>query len=296
MEKENKENSELSPQTFISPSSINTFAKCKRQYYYQYIEKLKQLPSIHLLKGTIVHSVLEDFFKVFDNDFRGRADTLFNGKLTSYKKPLNNLELSEEDMTMHIKDAKNMIDDFITGFEKKVNNILDIGIASGRKHAFHLLKPKFKEMFVKSEELHCRGYIDRIDKDFDGNITIGDYKTSKKYGICLNEDYKRQMAIYAVLYKEQEGIYPTYTSVIFLRYGETYPIEVTPSLMKGARDIIVDTYEKTRTTDIADYPKREQKLCSFCSFLDVCSGKKQAEEEKRMKKLKELMDKPEEKE
>ena len=45
-----------------SPSSINTFRQCKRKYYYQYIEKLPTKGSIHLVRGNIVHSTLEDFY------------------------------------------------------------------------------------------------------------------------------------------------------------------------------------------------------------------------------------------
>ena len=45
-----------------SPSSINTFKQCPRKYYYHYIEELPTSPSIHLIRGNIVHSVLEDFF------------------------------------------------------------------------------------------------------------------------------------------------------------------------------------------------------------------------------------------
>ena len=47
-----------------SPSSINTFKQCKRKYYYSYIEKLPSVPSIHLVRGNIAHSALEDFYDI----------------------------------------------------------------------------------------------------------------------------------------------------------------------------------------------------------------------------------------
>src|SRR3989338_6780202 len=45
-----------------SPSSINTYKQCPRKYFYQYILKLPTKPSICLIRGSIVHEVLEKFF------------------------------------------------------------------------------------------------------------------------------------------------------------------------------------------------------------------------------------------
>ena len=56
----------LAVQKRLSPSAINSYYKCPREYYYTYIGKLKTKPSIHLVKGSIVHKTLEDFFKRFN--------------------------------------------------------------------------------------------------------------------------------------------------------------------------------------------------------------------------------------
>ena len=45
-----------------SPSSINTHKQCPRKYWYSYVARLPSKPSIHLVRGTIVHAVLEKFF------------------------------------------------------------------------------------------------------------------------------------------------------------------------------------------------------------------------------------------
>ena len=42
-----------------SPSSIITYRQCPRKYYYHYIENLPTKPSIHTIRGKIVHSVLQ---------------------------------------------------------------------------------------------------------------------------------------------------------------------------------------------------------------------------------------------
>ena len=47
----------------LSPSKINCFLQCPRQFYYKYIEKLPDQLTLHLFRGTIVHEILEDIFE-----------------------------------------------------------------------------------------------------------------------------------------------------------------------------------------------------------------------------------------
>ncbi|MFH0714507.1 MAG: PD-(D/E)XK nuclease family protein, partial [Candidatus Diapherotrites archaeon] len=46
----------------LSPSAIATFSQCPRKFYYVYVERLPTKPTPHLVRGRILHKVLEDFF------------------------------------------------------------------------------------------------------------------------------------------------------------------------------------------------------------------------------------------
>ena len=48
----------------LSPSKINTFLQCPRNFYHRYIEKLPDKLTLHLFRGTIVHDILERIFDV----------------------------------------------------------------------------------------------------------------------------------------------------------------------------------------------------------------------------------------
>ena len=52
------------PKRVQSPSSINLFKQCNRKYYYVYLKGFQTLPSVHTIRGTIAHTVLEKFFDV----------------------------------------------------------------------------------------------------------------------------------------------------------------------------------------------------------------------------------------
>jgi putative RecB family exonuclease len=279
------------PQVNISPSSINTWRKCPRQYYYNYIEKIKTKPSIHLIKGSIIHKVLEDLFRQYDEDLEKRYKELLDKQWVVYDQRLKDLELPDGQLKAEYEDCLEILNEFYISLSRKMNALVKREKAEDRRHAFYLLKPKLKEKYVKDEELHCVGYIDRIHKDFDGVITLGDYKTSSKYGIGLSSDYKTQLAIYALLYEKQEKIMPDFCSVIFLRYGEEYFVEVTPSLLRYARDTIIDVYNKTRSVNKEDYPLKEQRLCAYCDYKDRCSGKEEHDRNSSLERLKQTLKK-----
>jgi len=279
---------DLTPQKNISPSSINQYYRCPRSYFYRYIAKLPEELSIHLIKGGIVHKVLEDFFRGYKENLKETMFKIFERVWEKSNSQLKQLELTEEENTAAKKDCSLILNEYLISFLRKMGNLKISGKAENNAHAFYLLKPKFREMFVKDEALHCRGFIDRISKDFDGILTLADYKTSSKYGIGLPSDYKRQLAIYALLYTNQEEETPDFVAVMFLRYGEEYLLEVTPSLLRYALNTITDVYTKTRTVDIKDYPLTEGILCKWCPFISYCTGKEDYMSKLREKTLEKL--------
>lgn len=262
----------------LSPSSINTYRRCPRQYYYSYILKIPTRPSIHLLKGSIIHRVLENLFlKYKTSDLKGEAFELLD-KFWNVKC----LKLDEKEEEKEKDDSRRIISRAVYEMKKTMSDIIFAGKAENDRHAFYLLRPKFKEKRYFCERLNIAGIIDRIDKDFEGNIILGDYKTGGKYGITLDEDYKRQLGIYALMYKECEGITADWICVRFIRYGETYYIEVTPSLLKFAENEIKEIHSLTKSDEIEEYPQKESKLCSYCDFQDVCVGERDVKSDQKL--------------
>jgi ATP-dependent helicase/DNAse subunit B len=286
-----KKGEELSPQPYLSPSSINTYYSCPFKYFLNYITKIKVKPNIHLIKGGIVHKVLEDFYRGYKPNMEENALKLFEKTWEKYEQKLKDLELPKEQLKVEKEDCRDMIKEHLFVVTRKIGNLIKIGKAENEKHGYYLLKPKFRELYVKSEELKCCGFIDRINEGFDGLITLGDYKTSSKYGIGLPADYKRQLSIYSLLYETQEKKQPDFVSVVFLRYGEEYLLEVTPSLLKYARDIIDYVYPRTRSISKGDYPKKEGNHCRWCQFRNICSGKEDWEKIIRLQNIQKKIEK-----
>lgn len=255
-----------------SPSSINLYKQCPRRYYHIYIEKLPTKPSIYLIRGSIVHSILENFFKIDVNNiseknFVFELNVLINELFIKYwkqkKEELESLNL--DNLEMYFNETKSMVNNWITNF---ISNLIEKMQDNSLKNAFNLLKPKTEVGYV-SEKYNVKGYIDAIHEG--DEIVLLDYKTSSKD--IFTEEYKLQMAIYALLYAEKNNRFPDKVGINFLRFGEKY-LKIDDQLIEFAKKECRMISKKTSSTDMNDYPKKESGLCKWssgqCDFYDIC--------------------------
>ena len=276
----------------LSPTSINTLIHCPRSWYYKYVEKLPDKPSIHLIKGIAVHHALE---KVFDGKITAKVDLeeqLYERAERHYlsRWTISRLGLTPEEAAMHKEDGLLMIRSFIRRLAENVNILIKVGKVRDVYHAFNLLKPKFKEVRLTDPILNVGGSIDQVNTDFDDNITLVDLKTSAKFRNNLPEDYERQLAIYAYLYSSVNKKMPKWVCINYLRYGESFYIRVTDSYIQWAiteiervRNFILQNNIKTQ------YYIRESPLCPYCAYRDNCiiDTKKEEESKTFFKQMKE---------
>lgn len=265
-----------------SPSSINTYKKCPRKYYYSYIEKRPTSPSIHTERGKIVHEVLEYVFMTDVTGFtkencneklKDRVQFLFMQKWSEHKGSIDKLGLPLEEIRKYFQDTVMMLLHWAEHFSEKLAK----HSAQEFAEAFSELTP-IRESNLKSAELSVQGYLDVIEKVEEGKIRIMDYKTSKHAE--MTDDYRLQLAIYTLLYFEKHGIMPQEVGLYFLSangYTEmTLPAD--DDLIKFARIEVEIIHLNTQTTDIRDYPKKTSPLCKWssgkCDFYDICFEQK----------------------
>ena len=259
-----------------SPSSINLYKQCPRKYYYQYILKLPTKPSIHLIRGSIVHEILEKFFSLDVNQF---DENEYEYGLRSYvsasllkqwkesKNKLMKLELSKQELETYLIESQQMLNNFVTMFSEKLKEKMIQGLSLEK--AFEILTPAVEEE-IRNEELQVRGFIDAIHSD--GNeIVIMDYKTSNKD--TISPEYRLQLGIYALLYKLKHNETPTQVGINFLKFTEQ-KIDVTDELLNEAEFEIKFVHANTESENIRDYEPKESGLCKWhsgqCDFYDEC--------------------------
>jgi len=268
----------------LSPSKINTYKKCPREFYYKYIKKIPEKKTIHLFRGTLVHKVLEDLFK---RQFRtlsqwekggpamwvqDQFEKRWEEKIAKHKW-LWEVHTNEEMDAMYVE-TEELLQNFVHSVNKKLTEMVKWKIYKSKYQAWNAVAPKYAEKWVKSKEYAIVGVIDVVCNDFDGGTTLLDYKTSKRYGPYLPEEYYRQLIIYAFLYTLEMGEMPKFVGVNYLRFDDTFFVKISQSELDEARDLIKFVHDslKEREDNEDRYEQVPQNLCKWCSFYKGNGG------------------------
>jgi len=266
---------------FLSPSSVNTYLGCPRRFYYRYIVRVPDRPNRYSVKGLIIHEIIEEFLSKYEKSLKKRLDRIT--KKIATKEKFEVFEMSEEEIDYELKDIDLIIRSFYNMFRMKMRMALFQEKAKNEQHAFYLIRPKYQEIEIQDDHLKLRGRIDTIEKTFSGKTIIGDYKTSSMYGICPKEDHMRQIAMYSLLYYKKHLRFPDYACLYYLRYGEKYYFEVTPSMISEAESLVKYVWNEIDSkSEMIEFPKKEGNLCGYCPFLEQCikDGKEKKTESK----------------
>ena len=267
----------VEPGRLQSPSSILTYKQCPRKYFYRYIAKLPTSKSIHLVRGSIAHKVLEDVYDIditnipeesFLITMKFVLQEMFRKEWEKSAEELAELGMDGEDLQRYYDETRVMINNFFHYLVERMQQLQHSSI----KEAFLQVKP-MREVELHSKYHHVRGYADAIQREGDKLIII-DYKTSKK--LEISDDYRLQMGIYCMIYEEMERA-PDEIGVFFLKHGRELRVTVTRELIEDARREVTAIHMNTRSKDVRDYPKKTSALCKWstgqCEFYDTCFSK-----------------------
>ena len=227
----------------LSPTAINTYLSCPRKFYLRYVRRLQTKPSIHLVRGRIVHKAIHEFHTNYPKTSpqvspeKIRQDLLnsFHREWMQAAGSLNSLGLTSPEIDFYRDDSELMILNFSQWFYK--NN---------------LASPDLSETKIVSKTLGLMGIIDAVHTWGD-KVALVDYKTSKYANIT--DDILRQAALYALLYKNKYNEVPGSILIHFLKFPDNpEPIRVDDELLDYARMLVESVREKTMSRDEQDYP------------------------------------------
>ena len=137
----------------LSPTAINTYLSCPRKFYFRYIEKRKSRPSIHLIRGQIVHRTLHEFHKNHPklmpatpiSAIREELIATFNRLWDHAGDQLRALNLDEEELESFRTESERMLFNFSHWLLKN-----------------ELKVPDFSELRLFSKNLRLLGIIDAV--------------------------------------------------------------------------------------------------------------------------------------
>lgn len=217
----------------FSPSAVNTYLKCPRQYFYDYILDLsaKDGNPDALSYGLAVHSACEYAVKFAkENGEYPTKDAFIN----EFKKALNNEPMSSfKQREIHIERGEKALDEYYV-------QLCNTPVSELHETEFPL---RFELDGIK-----FYGIIDRIDKNSDGTYSIYDYKTGgakNEKVICPDgehEDYYNQINLYKYYFEKSTGKKVCETGFIF---PEDCMNNFTLNLTEDECNAVVEKFKST---------------------------------------------------
>ena len=212
---------------FYSHSRLGNFNQCKRGYYYTYVDKKPQKPSVYSTLGTACHTSLEEVYEgkvdrpnkqIFDDEFK-------KCELFSINFPKSKYDIKGG----YYKDISAFYDVY-KKIETNGRCISELGF------------------ILKIDENHYEmGYIDLLILNEDRTADIVDFKTSSTFDKNHTVEAGRQLILYAMAIEQLYGIKVNTVSWVMLKYIDAQVGENKPKIALKGREWVKKISSQIKT-------------------------------------------------
>lgn len=278
-----------------SVSRYETFTACKRRYYYQYyakydptvsrdkIERLKNLTSVPLEIGNIVHKTISQFLKrlikstkeinrsKFQKFYERKTQIICEEKAFAEVHYGQMQSISKEDLLAEVSEA---LDSFLESDRRKW--VSEVAIRG--KNDWVIEPPGFGESRIDNMKVFCKvDFLFVVDKD----VFILDWKTGRED----ERKHEKQLLGYCTWANKEHGVAEDRIEAIIAYLRPSY----TEKTFKPQPNDIVGFVETIRseTNKMLEFcnnpednvPRQKDEfpmteihaLCRFCNFRELCS-------------------------
>lgn len=248
--------------TTISPSRAGDFQACPLLYRFRVIDRLPEPADAVMVRGTLVHAVLEDLFAE-DAPSRTveRARELLPHeweRLRGQHPRLGELFTAEQaaEESAWLASSLDLLDSYFSledprwvepeAREQRLEHTLDSGLTLG-------------------------GVVDRLDVAPDGRIRVVDYKTGRAPDPRFEGRALFQMRFYALVVWRTRGVIPTVLQLLYL--SDRTVLEYTPSeheLLVTERKLVALWDAITESLARGEFQPRRSAMCQWCSHQGIC--------------------------
>ncbi|MCQ2322375.1 MAG: PD-(D/E)XK nuclease family protein [Bacteroidales bacterium] len=286
----------------FSPTSIGTYVKCPLQYYFRYVEgirdnKLNEEIQVNVI-GSIVHKVLENFYHKFNNGtitsrlFELVYDRHFE---QCYQDALEaNGFHSGLPQTGFNHLSKTVIDNMLANFlieEKKFIKEGETGEIRYKLSMIDMEKEMSHTFNVDGKDIKLKGFADRIDK-VNNTIRIIDYKTGKvedhnvkvkadQTDITLMAEKSIQLLVYKYLYLMENpelnpddiepgiiGFLKLSNGIFSLNTSENQ--DFNNDFRTNCENYFIRFFKEVLNREIPFSQTGKEQNCRFCEFRSIC--------------------------
>lgn len=255
----------------LSPSRAADFKTCPLLYRFRTLDRLPERKSLAMVRGTLVHSVLERLYGLppAQRTVAGALELLGPAWADLREEP----EVAELFATSQAE-----------GAESDVNApaSLEAWLASAGKlveRYFTLedptrIQPEGLEQLVEvtlPDGLLLRGYVDRLDVARNGALRVVDYKTGSMPREAFENKALFQMKFYALVLWRTRGVVAAQLKLIYLGDGDalTYAPD-EQELVRFERTLLAIWSAIERAVSTGDFRPNRSRLCGWCDHQALC--------------------------
>lgn len=264
LESNNKDFTCLSLKRY-SPSALNTFFNCKKQFFYQYLLGIKQLDDYNPYEvipatdqGSLVHSLMEYLskHKMSKQEF---------------------LNLGKETFDKYMKICVPLINEKIDSVREEFVEMLENGYQMDEDNKREVM---FAEEDIEVTHLESgvviHGFPDRVEKLGNGKAVIVDFKTERKKNNHIKDDIDTclQVLIYAYIVENGLNTKVDHCEYRMLRFPDGIITCKYDDEIKKELSLKLNEFKYSiNTGDFSIEPmnsEEEAEKCKYCSFGSIC--------------------------
>ncbi|HEY7813961.1 MAG TPA: RecB family exonuclease [Nakamurella sp.] len=243
----------------LSPSRASDFKSCPLLYRLRAVDRLPEPPSPAAVRGTLVHTVLEEMF--------GRpAAERTPGRTAQSVRP------AWDRMAQECPELAAMLPaEDVAGW---------LGTAQVLVRSYFQLEdprrfdPQACEYAVEidtADGVPLRGFIDRLDQAPTGEVRIVDYKTGRSPGPDFEGRALYQLKFYALMMYRLRGVVPAQLKLIYLADGMSLQYAPTEAELLSFSNAVGALWRAvTAALESGNFPARRGPMCRWCTHQALC--------------------------
>ncbi|MGY1753321.1 RecB family exonuclease [Blastococcus sp. SYSU D01042] len=255
----------------LSPSRAADFKTCPLLYRFRTLDRLPERKSLAMVRGTLVHSVLERLYGLppAQRTVEGALELLGPAWADLREEP----EVAELFATSQAEGAETdvnapaSVEAWLASAGKLVERYFTLEDPTR-------IQPEGLEQLVEvtlPDGLLLRGYVDRLDVARNGALRVVDYKTGSMPREAFENKALFQMKFYALVLWRTRGVVAAQLKLIYLGDGDalTYAPD-EQELVRFERTLLAIWSAIERAVSTGDFTPNKTRLCGWCDHQALC--------------------------
>jgi len=244
-----------------SHSRLSTYEKCRLQYKYRYIDRIRRdVQGIEAFMGNRVHEALEKLYKDRQMERTPALEELMSLYQKNWEREYSEkirIVKSEYTADHYRKVGERCLTDFY-----KTYHPFDDGVTLG-------LEEKVGIPLDPGGKYRMEGYVDRIVRVSQGTYEVHDYKTGGTLPSAEDLKNDRQLPLYQL---GVQAKFPDARDVRlvwhYLAFNQELRSARSPDALEALKSTTVGLIQKVEAT--REFPPTESALCRWCDYQDIC--------------------------